>query len=146
MKIVHLGLIATLLICLSGCKSTAPEAGFNEERASETRSAIQASIADPARSAQMLKVMDRFESELDQIGTSIKKIRADIVTANADYATERETLEKMYAQLGEQVRLLGNTFRDRNFELRKLCSAEDWKSIADLNDALVNFVFEGDES
>ena len=146
MKTVHLGLITTLLICLSGCKSTEPEAGFNEERASETREAIQASITDPAQSAQLLKVMDRFELELNQIGASIQKLRADIVTANADYTTDRETLEKMYAQLGEQVRLLGNTFRDRNFELRKLYSAEEWKSIADLNDELVNFVFEGDES
>lgn len=85
--------------------------------------------------------MDRFEMDLNKIQGSITKLRADIVTANEDYATERETLEKMYAQLGEQVRLLGNTFRDRNFELRKLCSSSDWKAIADDNDALVNFVF-----
>ena len=141
MKIIPLGLIATLLMCLSGCKSDAPKTGVNDERTTETRKAIQASITDSEQAAEMLKVMDRFEMDLNKIQASIKKIRDEIVTANMDYATERETLEKMYAQLGEQVRLLGNTFRDRNFELRKRCSAEDWKSIADQDGALVNFVF-----
>ena len=89
----------------------------------------------------MLAVVDAFESDVKTIESSIHDIRKEIVEANADYNTERATLEAMYAELGKQARRLGNVLRDRNFELRDLCSADEWKKIAGSNDPLAEFVF-----
>ena len=132
--------MAIMLLSLAGCKSDKTP-GLSVERTKETRDAIRSNIDDPARMASMLAVMDAFESDVKTIESSIHDIRNEIVEANADYKTERATLEAMYAELGKQALMLGNVFRDRNFELRDLCSADEWKKIAGSNDPLAEFVF-----
>jgi hypothetical protein len=141
MKVFVLISLAAIMVGLAGCKSNDPAEGLNEKRVDATRSAIQSAVPDAALRKEMLAVVDQYDRELKQVAASIKKTRAAIVKANADYATERATLEGMYAQLGEEVRQMGHVLRDHNFELRKLCTAEQWKQIADDNDTLVNFTF-----
>jgi hypothetical protein len=141
MKVFVLISLAAIMVGVAGCKSDDPVEGLNEKRVDATRSAIQSTVPDADLRGKMLAVMDQYEQELRQIEASIKNTREEIVKANADYSTDRATLEGMYAQLGEDVRQMGHVFRDRNFELRKLCTAEQWDKIADDNDALVNFTF-----
>jgi hypothetical protein len=141
MKVFVLISLAAIMVGLTGCKSDDPVEGLNEERVDATRSAIQSTVPDATLRKELLAVVDQYERELNQVAASIKDTRAAIVKANADYTTERTTLEGMYAQLGEDVRKMGDVLRDHNFELRKLCTAEQWKQIADDNDTLVNFTF-----
>jgi hypothetical protein len=139
MKRLLLCSIAALL-SLSGCKSN-DSVGLNKGPAAKTRETITSTISDPARVTSMLAVMDAYQSDTAMTTATIKKIRQQIVDASADYSTTRKALEKLYSQLNTQVTALGNTFRDRNFELRKLCSADEWRSIAAGNKALVEFRF-----
>jgi hypothetical protein len=141
MKVFFLVALAAFMAGMVGCKSNDAVEGLNEKRVNATRSAIQSTIPDAALRGKMMAVLDQYELELKQIEDSIKKTRTAIVTANADYATDRATLEGLYAQLAENVRQMGHVFRDRNFQLRKLCTPEQWDDLADDNDTLVEFVF-----
>ena len=140
MKRFLLFCMAIMLLSLAGCKS-AKTPGLSVERTTETRDAIRTTVDDPARVESMLAVMDAFESDVVTIESEIQDIRKEIVEANADYHTERATLEAMYAELGNQALKLGNVLRDRTFELRDLCSADEWKKIAGSDDPLAEFVF-----
>ena len=133
-------LLIAVLALLVGCSSD-KAAGLNYSRVADTREAIRANIEDPAVVGKMLKVMDAFEADVDEIQSTIAEKRAEIVAANAYYNTSNDELEKLYGDIEGQVRKLGATFRDHNFELRALCSAEDWKKIAGDNAALVEFSF-----
>jgi hypothetical protein len=141
MKAFVLISLAAIMVGVTGCKSDDPVEGLNEDRVDTTRSAIQSTVPDAALRGKMIAVVGQFEVDLNQIGDSIKQTRAAILKANAEYTTDRATLEKMYAKLGDDVRQLGRVLRDRNMELRELCTAEQWDDIADDNDPLVNFVF-----
>jgi hypothetical protein len=141
MKVFFLVALAAFMAGMVGCKSNDAVEGMNEKRINATRSAIKSTIPDAARREKMLAVVDQFELQLTQMAASIKNTRTAIVRANADYATDRATLEGLYAQLGDNVRQLGHVFRDRNFQLRKLCTAEQWDDLADNDDTLVEFAF-----
>lgn len=132
--------MTTMLLSAAGCKSTS-NPGLSSERTDETTSAIRKVVDDPTRMASMLAVTDAFESDIKTIEASIHEIRQEIVAANADYNTERATLEAMYVKLGNQARALGNVFRDRNFELRALSSSAEWEKIAGSNTSLTKFAF-----
>ena len=133
-------LFIAVLALLVGCSSD-KTAGLNDSRVADTREAIRANIEDPAVVGKMLAVMDSFEADVDEIQSTIAKQRAEIVAANADYNTSNDELEKLYGDIEGQVRKLGETFRDHNFELRALCSADDWKKIAGDDATLVEFSF-----
>ena len=134
-----LGLV-TMLAMLVGCKST-PKAGLSEDRVEQTRQAITKSVSDPAKSAKMLKVIDRFDLAMNDNVKNIRQIREEIVKLNMDYTVERSVLEQKYALLEDQVRVVGHTLRDHSLELRSLCSADQWDAIADSDGAVVDFVF-----
>lgn len=132
--------VVTVLVCLVGCK-TDEKAGLQEDRTNKTIKAIQSSIDDPARAKKMVAVVEAFVKDVHGIETEIKELRAKAVEANADYGTSRADLEKIYARLGGEVTKLGDTLKARSLEVRKLCTAEEWKKITASNDDLIEFKF-----
>lgn len=133
-------LFIAVLALMVGCSSD-KMAGLNDSRVADTREAIRENIEDPAVVGKMLAVMDAFETDVDAILSTIVKIRAEIMTANADYNTSNDELEKLYDDIEGEVRKLGESLRDHTFELRALCSADDWRKIAGDNATLVEFSF-----
>lgn len=78
---------------------------------------------------------------MESHASTVKSLREQIVEENADYATSREKLERLYAELGEQTQLIADTLRDRHFELKAMCTPEEWAAIMPTNPGLVRFGF-----
>lgn len=119
------------IACLAGCSSPeTPKVKISEERIEDVYARIDKAVNDPVRAKSMRNVVAELDRQLKAREASLNAKREAIIEANADYATTRQDLEALYAEVSTEVREMMGEIKAAHFALKELASPEEWETIA----------------
>lgn len=121
-------MVGVLLVAVTGCKTVTPEQVI-QKQCDENRAAIEKHIQDPARQAAMLAIINGFEVEIRDISVDSEKARKRYDEALRKYETTDEQLLKLQQDVAACLDRLCGAAKVHSLQLRKQCSAEEWKEM-----------------
>lgn len=129
MKRSSMGLIALLaaLLLLAGCAR--PPANPAQLRADEN-ALVRATVADPARAEQLLRLIDERERLVDETRAMLEQYRREMKAVNADYDASRELIVEMIDYYNRDRARKQLAFIDLVTAMKRATTADEWAVIA----------------
>jgi hypothetical protein len=121
-----MGLIM-LMFLFQACSNTVKNTA--ELRENE-RELVRSTIDDPERAARLISLLDQRDQLVNKHIEMVSRYRKQMQKLNADYATDRQTFEKVIAEF-DMERIRGQQLLlELTTAMKKQTSAEEWKEIA----------------
>ena len=117
-------------VALAGCSSPkTPSLEVNQKRIKELHARIGKAVADPVRAQAMQAIIDDLDRQLQVHLASLHQKRDTIVTASSEYATTRQDLEVLYADVNTEMREVYLHLQEAYMALTEQATPEEWAAI-----------------
>ena len=117
-----------ICLLLAGCNKPPPDPA--QLRASE-KTLIQATVADPARAARLLELIDQRERLADETLAMQQEFRREMHLLNADYAARREVVVEIIDVYNGERAARQLRFIELITAMKRATTAAEWRIIAD---------------
>ncbi len=94
------------------------------------RSRVRQEIADPARSGQILALVDQMEKELDDLNRTVLQFREDYRRLNANYEATVEEFRKLIAESDMALRRSQQKLIETHFQIKALTTPQEWAALS----------------
>ena len=122
-------LLLLLLAACSGSKTT-PDRSQGEEPLNEQKNLIEKNISDETKKAEMLKLVDSFEIDVESFYSYYSKHRERMTTLHRAYDTTPKQFEQARSEFIPKYKEFLSTVISKRMKLRDLSTQEEWKSIS----------------
>jgi len=93
------------------------------------RAGISEVVADPARAAKMLALVDEMEAVITELDQLIADERASLISLLRDYGTPREEIEKSLADFNGQHESIARRFLTAHASLKAEAAPSEWQKL-----------------
>ena len=129
---IYVRLIILLLIISSGCSGskTTPDRSKGEEPLNEQKKLIEKNISNEIKKAEMLKLVDEFQLDLESFYIYYTKHRERMTTLHRSYDTTSEQFEQARNEFIPKYKQFLSTVISKRMKLRDLSTQDEWKAIS----------------
>jgi len=115
-----------VLVLSTGCSSMrkAPT-----DPAEELRSAIQETVADEERRAELLALTDEWSELVDKLAESLVEARTTLDQFVSDYDSEREDFDEFFADYETRRADLAERVITLHVAMKEIATDEEWRSL-----------------
>jgi len=99
------------------------------EPADDFRAAIEESVSDEQRKAELLALTDEWEQVLHQMADELIEGRKKIEGLVNDYGSEREDFERFFADYAKRRAETANRVVEMDVAMKDLATDEEWASL-----------------
>ncbi len=119
------------LLLISGCggkEAVAPESVTNAAF-DDFREAIAEVVEDPTRQAQIIALVDDFESDFSNLLLSVETQRTELRRLNADFDASREQFQDYFDKYNAQIRAARQAAMESRAAFVQSTTAEEWDAL-----------------
>lgn len=124
--------ILILPILISGCggkEAVAPES-VSEQAFDDFRETIMEVIQDPERQAQVLSLVDDYESDYANLLTAVKTQRTELRRLNADYNASREQFQSYLDKYNAEILSSRKKAMESRATFVESTTTEEWDALS----------------